>query len=150
MYVGHHPAVVGGVLHHSMGEHQVERGVRKRKTFTIGHFEVRLKSLLSHILSRQCDRTLCNVYPGDPGASSGESDHFHTGPAPHIKYIFVFPLVKVHEVQKMVQFFKVVLIEIRKKASRPGRMRGDLKVVNMGIPIVADAFIHARHTIWQV
>jgi hypothetical protein len=29
-------------------------------------------------------------------------------------------------------------------------MAGNLQIVNMGVPVLADAFVHARLTIWQV
>jgi hypothetical protein len=56
----------------------------------------------------------------------------------------------VDEVEQMMQLIEMVLVEIGKKSSAPRRMAGKLQIVNMGVPVLAEAFVQARLTIWQV
>jgi hypothetical protein len=37
----------------------------------------------------------------------------------------------------VMQFFEVVLLEVGKETRRPRRMRRDVEIVNMGVPIRA-------------
>ena len=38
----------------------------------------------------------------------------------------------------MVKFLKMILVEIVEEPARPNRMMGDLEIVNMPFPVVAD------------
>ena len=146
----HHLAVVAGVLHDPMRKDEIKRLVWKRECFPVGNLKACGEPLLLEILPRQVDGTLGDIDPGCSGTGPGKPDNLHARPAAHIEHVLSFPLVEVNQIEQVVEFFEVVLVEIGKK---PGRSRGvlrDLEIVDVGIPIGADAIVHAGLTIEHV
>ena len=100
--------------------------------------ELALEPLLLEVLARQLDRRRGEVDARDDRAAARKARQVGAGAAAHFEHPFAAPSVEVDQPQEVMQFFEVILIEIAEESRRSHRMRGDLEIVNVVIPVVAD------------
>ena len=121
-----------------MREHQIERVVGERQVLAVGLAQIRLQPLLREVLPRQRDGRRRQVDAGDDGAAPGEADEIGAGAAADVEHAAAAIAVEVDQPQQMVQLLEVILIEIGEEARRADRVRGDLEIVNVLVPVVAN------------
>ncbi|HMB81778.1 MAG TPA: hypothetical protein VKI43_17000, partial [Vicinamibacterales bacterium] len=88
--------------------------------------------------TRKLDGRRRKIDPGDLGAAPREADKVDAGAAADFKNRSAAVAVKGHEPQQMMEFLEMVLIEIVEKPAGPDRMRRDLEIVNMPVPVRAN------------
>ena len=97
-----------------------------------------MQPLLREVLPRQRDRRRRQVDAGDDGAALGEPDEIGAGAAADVEHAAAAIPVEVDQPQQVVQLLEVVLVEIGEEPRRPDRVRRDLEIVNVLVPVVAD------------
>ena len=133
------PLRVGRVLNDAMGEHEIERIVFKRQGFAVGDAKVSGQPLLFEIGARQVDGRGREIDADDAGASLREASQVHAGAAAHLEHPASAIAVEVHQAQQVVQLLEMVLVEVVEESARADRMRRDLEVVDVLVPVFADA-----------
>ena len=104
----------------------------------VGDLESAREALLREIRACQLDGRRREVHAGDLGPSLREPGQVHAGAAADLENRSAAVAVKGHEPQQVVELFEMVLIEIVEKPAGTDRMRGDLEVVNVLVPVHAD------------
>ena len=56
-----------------------------------------------------------------------------------IEHVAVAPRLEIDQAKQVVEFFEVIRIEISEESRASHRMRGDLEVVDMCVPVAANA-----------
>ena len=118
---------------------EIEARVRERQALAVRLAQVRLKPLLSEVLLRERDGGGGEIDAGHHGAATRESDEIRAGAAPDVEHAPAAIAVEIHEAQQVMQLLEVVLVEIGEEARRADRMLRDLEVVDVLIPVFADA-----------
>ena len=121
-----------------MGEDEIEGVVGKRQVLAVGLAQIGLEPLLREVLARQRDRRRGQIDAGDERAASGEPDEIGAGAAADVEHALAAIAVEVDQPQQMVQLLEVVLIEVGEEPRRADRMRRDLEIVDVLVPVVAD------------
>ena len=73
-----------------------------------------------------------------------ESDQIGARAASDFEDAAAAEAVEGHETRQMVQLLEVILFEIGEEARRARRMRGDVEIVNMRVPIRAHGALGRR------
>ena len=121
-----------------MGVDQVEGVVGKRQLLAVGDLESAAQPLLREIGARQLDGRRGEIDAGDVGAALGEAREVDAGAAADFENRSAAVAVEVDEPQQMMELLEMILIEIVEEAARADRMRGDLEIVNVPVPVRAD------------
>ena len=100
--------------------------------------KIRLQPLLREILARQRDRGRRQIDAGDDRAAARETHQIGAGAAADFEHAPAAVAVEVDEPQQVVQLLEMILIEIGEEARRADRMRRDLEIVNVPVPVLAD------------
>ena len=66
-----------------------------------------------------------------------EADQIGAGAASDLEHAAPAELIERHEPRQMVQLLEVILLEIGEEAGRAGRMRRDVEIVNVRVPVRA-------------
>src|SRR5262245_25282305 len=124
------------VLDDAVSVKQIERVVRKWQPLSVGLPKVAAKPLLLEVRSRQRDRRRREVHAGNDRATLGESRKIGSRTTSDFQDLPAGIAVEIDEPEQMVELFKMVLIEIGEEPWRPDRMRRDLEIVYVLIPIL--------------
>ncbi len=73
-----------------------------------------------------------------------ESNQIGAGSASDLEDAASAELVERHEPRQMVQLLEMILLEIGEEARRAGRMRRDVEVVNVCVPVRAHGALRRR------
>ena len=141
----HQRAIPAGVLHDTVGIHEVERLVGERQMLAVGLAQIRGQPLLPEVLSRERDRGRREIDTRHVGAAFGKPYQVRPGAAADFEDALSTVAVEVDQLRQVVQLFEVVLIEIGEETRRAHRMTGDLEIVNVLVPIVANGGVVGGH-----
>jgi len=125
-----------------MGVHQVKGVVRKRQVLSIGDFEMSRKPLLLEVGASEVDGEAARSRRS-PRRRLSRTARGRRPRRSRLREPFAAAAVKVDEPEQMVEFFKMVLVEIVEKSPGAGRMCGDLEVVNVPVQYSRTASIVA-------
>ena len=67
-----------------------------------------------------------------------EAHEIGAGAAADLEHALARVAVEVDEPQQMVELLEMILIEVGEESRRPDRVRRDLEVVDVLVPVVAD------------
>ena len=93
---------------------------------------------MREVLRRERDGRRREVDARDARAVARETDEIGAGAASDLEHPAAAVLIERHQPRQMVQLFEMVLLEIGKKSGRARRMRRDVEVVNVCIPVRAN------------
>ena len=127
-----------------MGVHEIERSIAERKRFAIGDEQLGGQLLDGEILDGERDRRRCEVDACRPRAVPREANQIGSRPASDFEHAAASILLERHEAWQMMQLLEVILLEIGKEAGRARRVRGDLEIVNVSVPVRADSALGRR------
>ena len=108
------------------------------------HAELAPKTLLLEVGLGELDRRPGEVDARHCRAPLREPRQVDPRAAADLKNRPAATLVEVYEAQQMVELLEMILIEIVEEPARADRMAGDLEIVNMPLPVVAD-LVRGRH-----
>ena len=131
-----------GVLDDAVGVYQVEDVVRERQLLAVGHLEATVQVLLGEVGAGQLDSSRGNIDAGDVGPSAGKTGEVDPWAAADVENRTPAVAVKIHEPEQVVQLLEMVRVQIGEKPFGTGRMTGNLHVMNMAVPIVANILDH--------
>ena len=135
---------IGGVLDDAVREDEIERTIPKRQMLAVGDAEFRRQPLLSEIRSRKLDRRRREIDAGDRSAAFREPDEIDARAASDVEYRASAAGVERHQSQQVVKLLEMVLIQVVEETTRSSRVRRDLEIVYVLIPVVSD-LIDRRH-----
>jgi len=108
-----------------------------RQALAIGDLKGAGQALLFEVGPGQVDGGGRQVHTGDLGAAPGKPREVHAGAAADFENRSAPIAVKRHEPQQMVELLEMILVEIVEEAAGSDRMRRDLQIVNMPVPVQA-------------
>ena len=111
----------------------------KRQGFAVGDAKVAGQPLLFEIGARQVDGRRREIDADHAGAALGEPRQIDAGAAADFEHAASAIAVEVDQAQQVVQLLEMVLVEVVEEPARADRMRRDLQVVDVLVPVLADA-----------
>ena len=130
-----------------MGVHQVKAVVVERQLLAVGDLETAVQPLLFEIGTGQGDGRRGEVDAGHLGAALRESREVDAGAAADLENRPAAWAVKRHEPEQVVELLEMIPIEVVEEAARTDRMRRDVEIVDVSLPVLADlrGRRHANH-----
>ena len=116
----------------------------ERQRLAIGDGEARRQLFEREVLRGERDRRRREIDAGDVGAMARESNQVGARAASDFEHAAPAKAVEGHETRQMVQLFEVILLEIGEEARRARRMRRDVEVVNVRVPVRAHGALGRR------
>jgi len=104
----------------------------------VGDLEGAAEPLLLEVRPSQLDRRGREVDAGDRRAAPCETREVDAGAAADLQNRSAPVAVKSDEPKQVMQLLEVVLIEVVEKPAGANRMPGDLEIVNVPVPVVAN------------
>src|SRR5207342_1349510 len=105
------------------------------QALAVGDLQRALQPLLVEVGPGQLDGGRGQVDAGDLGTTLGEARQVDAGTAADFENRSAPIAVKRHEPQQMMELLEMVLVEIVEEATGSDRMRRDLQIVNMPVPV---------------
>ena len=117
---------------------EVECPIFERQHLSVRHAQRRWQLLEPEVLAGQNDRRIRDVDAGGTGAAADEPHQIDTRATTHFEHAPAAVPVEVDEPQQVMELVEMVVIEIGKEPRRSDRMRRNLEIVDMLIPVTTD------------
>ena len=106
--------------------------------FTVGFTQIPLQPLLLEVLARERDRRRREIDARDQGASLGKAREIGARPASNFEHTATGVAIEADEAKQVMELLEVILVEIGEEAGRSDRVRRDLEIVNVTVPVLAN------------
>ena len=125
------------VLHHAVGEHEIECAVCIRQVLAVGFAQIGLEPLLGEFWRASAIADAERSTPLTMAPALGEAHQVGAGAAADVEHALAAVAVEAYQPQQVVELLEMILIEVarRSPASR-ARLRADLEIVDVMIPVV--------------
>ena len=119
----------------------IERRIGKRHLFAVGNAKLAAKALLFEVGASEIDGRRGDIHTGDLGAALCEASEVDAPATADLKNATASISV---EVNQMMELLEMIPIQVIEETARSVWMAGDLQIVNVPVPVLADR-VNRRH-----
>jgi hypothetical protein len=120
-------------------EHEIERSIPERKLGAVGFHDRRGQPLLRHVRRSEPRRAVSHVDSDAACSAAREPREIDARTAANVEHPPIALPIEIDQPQEMMQFFEVILIQIREETGRARRVLRNLEIVNVLVPVRANA-----------
>ena len=97
-------------MQHPVGIDKIETAFRKRKLLGIGNSKVPLLTIDIQMMSRNLDRTRCEINSGDPGAGARKLQKIRAHPTTNFQQTGAGVFVEAHHLRHPGRIFRITMM----------------------------------------
>jgi hypothetical protein len=121
-----------------VGVDGIEAVARERHPLAVHDEQAAFQPLPGEVATGEIDRDGREVDAGDAGAGAGEAGQVDAGATADLEQVAAAVAGKIDDARQVVELVEAVAVQLLEEFGRAYRVRGDLEIMNVLVPVGGD------------